>query len=172
LPACGIQVILFKISKSMDILSNLTYAEGSRKNRKRVGRGIGSGHGKTSCRGHKGQKSRSGAKFRAWFEGGQMPLQRRVPKFGFTNPGRVEFQVLNLGKLQSFYDNGKLSKKSAAGGLNPEILYSEGLISKKNVPLKILGDGEFNKKLEISAHKFSKSAVEKIEKNGGKVTVI
>lgn len=152
----------------MDILSNLTYAEGSRKNRKRVGRGIGSGHGKTSCRGHKGQKSRSGAKFRAWFEGGQMPLQRRVPKFGFTNPGKVEFQVLNLGKLQSFYEKGRLNQQN----LNPEILYSEGLISKKDVPLKILGDGEFKQKLEISAHKFSKTAVEKIEKNGGQVTVL
>src|SRR4030066_1912812 len=105
----------------MDILSNIKYSQGSRKNRKRVGRGVGSGHGKTSCRGHNGQKSRSGAKFRAWFEGGQMPLQRRVPKFGFSNPGRIDFQVLNLGTLQSLYDKGRLDLQS----LNPEILYSE-----------------------------------------------
>ena len=149
-------------------LGHLKHAEGARKNSKRVGRGMGSGHGKTSCRGHKGQYARSGSKHRAWFEGGQMPLQRRVPKFGFTNPGRIDFQVLNLGTLQSLYDKGRLNLQS----LNPEILYSEGLISKKDVPLKILGDGEFKQKLEISAHKFSKSAVEKIEKNGGKVTVL
>jgi large subunit ribosomal protein L15 len=152
----------------MDILSNLKYAEGSKKKRKRVGRGPGSGHGKTSCKGHKGQKSRSGAKFRAWFEGGQMPLQRRIPKFGFTNPGREEFQVLNLGKLQNLYDNGKLK----ADSLNPEILYKEGLISKKSAPLKILGDGDLKQKLMISAHKFSKTAIEKIEKSGGKVTLL
>lgn len=152
----------------MDILSNLKYNEGSRKKRKRVGRGVGSGHGKTSCRGHNGQKSRSGAKFRAWFEGGQMPLQRRIPKFGFTNPGRIEFQVLNLGKLQLYYDKGKLSYQA----LNPGILFDEGIVSSKILPVKILGDGEFKQKLEISAHKFSKSAIEKIEKNGGKVTLI
>ncbi len=152
----------------MDILSNLKYSEGSRKKIKRVGRGVGSGHGKTSCKGHKGQKSRAGAKFRAWFEGGQMPLQRRIPKFGFTNPSRVEFQVLNLGKLQKFILENKLNIQS----LNPEILFKEGLISKKNSPLKVLGNGDFNQKIDISAHKFSKSATEKIEKNGGKVTLI
>ena len=152
----------------MDILSNLKYAEGSRKKRKRIARGEGSGHGGTATKGMNGQLSRSGAKKKAWFEGGQMPLQRRIPKFGFTNPGREEYQVLNLGKLQLLFDNGKLSEKS----LNPEILFSEGIISRKNVPLKILGEGEFKNKIEISAHKFSKSAVEKIEKNGGKVTLI
>jgi large subunit ribosomal protein L15 len=152
----------------MDILSNLKYNEGSRKKRKRVGRGVGSGHGKTSCRGHNGQKSRSGAKFRAWFEGGQMPLQRRIPKFGFTNPGRTEFQVLNLGKIQLYYDKGKFNYQA----LDPGILFDEGIVSSKILPIKILGDGEFKQKLEISAHKFSKSAIEKIEKNGGKVTLI
>jgi large subunit ribosomal protein L15 len=156
----------------MDILSNLKYNEGSSKNRKRVGRGIGSGHGKTSGKGHKGQKSRSGAKHFAWFEGGQMPLQRRIPKFGFTNRGRTEFQILNLGKLQSYFDNKKLDLKIASNGLNPEILFNNRVISRKDVPLKILGDGEFTQKIEISAHKFSKTAVEKIEKNGGKVTII
>ena len=156
----------------MDVLSNLKFEEGSRKTRKRVGRGIGSGHGKTACKGHKGQKSRSGAKHLAWFEGGQMPLQRRIPKFGFTNHGRTEFQVLNLGKLQSLFNNRKLDLKTTEGGINPEILFNNGIISKKDVPLKILGDGEFTQKIEISAHKFSKTAVEKIEKNGGKVTII
>ncbi len=152
----------------MDILSNLQYSEGSKKKRKRVGRGIGSGHGKTSCRGHKGQKSRSGAKSLAWFEGGQMPLQRRIPKFGFTNAGKIEYQVLNLGKLQLYFDKGKLSNQT----LNPDILFGEGIVSSKSMPIKILGDGEFKQKLEITAHKFSKSAIEKIEKNGGKVILI
>jgi large subunit ribosomal protein L15 len=152
----------------MDILSNLKYTKSSRKNRKRVGRGIGSGHGKTSCKGHKGQKSRSGAKHFAWFEGGQMPLQRRIPKFGFTNYGRIEFQVLNLGKLQSFFENKKLDQIN----LNPAILFEKGIISRKDTPLKVLGEGELKQKIEISAHKFSKTAVEKIKKNGGKVTVI
>jgi large subunit ribosomal protein L15 len=152
----------------MDVLSNLKYADGSKKKVKRIGRGVGSGHGKTSGQGHKGQKSRAGAKFRAWFEGGQMPLQRRIPKFGFTNPGRQEFQVLNLGKLQSFVEKNKKGLQN----LNPEILFNEGLISKRNTPLKILGNGEYREKLEISAHKFSKSAIEKIEKSGGKFTII
>ena len=152
----------------MDLLSNLKYAEGSKKKIKRVGRGVGSGHGKTSCAGHKGQKSRAGAKFRAWFEGGQMPLQRRIPKFGFTNQGRKEFQVLNLGKIQTYFEKNKMNLQN----LNPEILFKEGIISKKSMPLKVLGDGEYNQKLEISAHKFSKLAIEKIEKNGGKVILL
>ena len=152
----------------MDILSNLKYAEGSKRKRKRVGRGPGSGHGKTSTRGMNGQGSRSGSKTRAWFEGGQMPIQRRLPKFGFTNPGRVEFQVLNLGKLQSFFDKGKFSDQN----LSPEILYKTGVISSKKTPLKILGEGEFKQKLEISAHKFSKTALDKIEKSGGKAIIL
>jgi large subunit ribosomal protein L15 len=152
----------------MDILSNLKSAEGSKRKIKRIGRGVGSGHGKTSTRGHNGAGSRSGDKWRAWFEGGQMPLQRRVPKFGFTNPGRKEFQVLNLGKLQTFFEKGKLKELT----LNPETLFKAGILSKKNLPLKVLGDGDFKQKLEISAHKFSKTAIEKIEKNGGKATVI
>ncbi len=152
----------------MDILSNLKFADGSRKKIKRIGRGVGSGHGKTSTRGHNGAGSRSGNKWRAWFEGGQMPLQRRIPKFGFTNPGRKEFQVLNLGKLQSFFEKGKLNGLV----LSPETLFKAGLLSNKRLPLKVLGEGDFKQKLEISAHKFSKTAVEKIEKNGGKATVI
>lgn len=152
----------------MDVLSNLQFAEGSKKKRKRIGRGPGSGHGKTSTRGMNGAGSRAGNKWRAWFEGGQMPLQRRLPKFGFTNPGRIEFQVLNLGKLQGFYDKGTLSDQN----LNPEILYKLGIISKKKLPLKILGEGEFKQKLEITAHKFSKTAMEKIEKTGGKAITL
>ena len=152
----------------MDVLSNLKYSEGSKKRRKRVGRGPGSGHGKTSTRGHNGAGSRSGNKWPAWFEGGQMPLQRRLPKFGFKNPSKVELQVLNLGKLQEFFDKGKLKNQN----LNPEVLYNEGLISSKNTPLKILGDGDLKQKLEISAHKFSKTALEKIEKVGGKAITL
>ncbi|HRE41489.1 MAG TPA: 50S ribosomal protein L15 [Ignavibacteria bacterium] len=148
----------------MDFLSNLKYAEGSRKKPKRIGRGQGSGHGGTSTRGHKGAKSRSGYKNRAWFEGGQMPLQRRVPKFGFTNPHRVEYNVLNLGKLQKLIDSGKITETV----INKEFLLKERLLSGKNLPLKILGEGELTSKLEISADAFSKTAVEKIEKLGGK----
>ena len=95
-------------------------------------------------------------------------MQRRIPKLGFTNPGRKEFQVLNLGKLQAFFEKGKLNGLT----LSPETLFKAGLISNKRLPLKVLGEGEFKQKLEISAHKFSKTAVEKIEKNGGKATVI
>ena len=152
----------------MDVLSNLKYAEGSKKKRKRIGRGVGSGHGKTSTRGMNGQGSRSGSGVRAWFEGGQMPIQRRLPKFGFTNPGRVEFQVLNLGKLQSFFDKGKVSDQN----LNPETLYKLGVIANGKKPLKILGEGDFKQKLEISAHKFSKTALDKIEKSGGKAITL
>ncbi|HCA43436.1 MAG TPA: 50S ribosomal protein L15 [Bacteroidetes bacterium] len=148
----------------MDFLSNLKYAEGSRKKTKRIGRGQGSGHGGTSTRGHKGAKSRSGYKNRAWFEGGQMPLQRRVPKFGFTNPHRVEYNVLNLDKLQKLIDSGKISETV----INKEFLLEKRIVSGKNLPLKILGSGELKAKVEITADAFSKTAVEKIEKLGGK----
>ncbi len=152
----------------MDILSNLKYAEGSRKKSKRVGRGQGSGHGGTSTRGHKGQHSRSGAKFRAWFEGGQMPLQRRVPKFGFKNFARVEFNILNLSELQLLVDSGKISE----GKVDKEILLKSKVIRGADKPLKILGNGELKSKLEISANAFSKSALEKIEKGGGKAITV
>jgi large subunit ribosomal protein L15 len=152
----------------MNILGNLKYAGGSKKKVKRIGRGTGSGHGKTSTRGHKGAGSRSGNKWHAWFEGGQMPLQRRLPKFGFKNPLRIEFQVLNLRKIQNFIDKGKIGTES----LNPEVLFGKGIISNKNLPLKILGDGDLKTKLEISAHNFSKSAKEKIEKVGGKAITL
>jgi large subunit ribosomal protein L15 len=152
----------------MNILSSLKYTDGSKKKRKRIGRGAGSGHGKTSTRGHKGAGSRSGNKWHAWFEGGQMPLQRRLPKFGFKNPSRIEFQVLNLGKLQGFIDKGKISGEK----LDPESLFGTGLISSKRLPLKVLGDGELKTKIEIKAHNFSKAAVQKIEKAGGKAITL
>jgi large subunit ribosomal protein L15 len=148
----------------MDILSNLRYAEGSKKKKKRVGRGQGSGHGGTSTRGHKGQHSRSGAKFRGWFEGGQMPLQRRVPKFGFTNHMRTEHNILNLDDLQTLIDSGKLSE----GKIDKEMLIKNKIIRGLDKPLKILGNGELKAKVEITADSFSKAAVEKIEKGGGK----
>lgn len=139
-------------------LSNLKYSPGSRKNKKRIGRGPGSGSGKTSGRGHKGYGSRSGSKKRAWFEGGQMPLQRRVPKFGFYNRFRVEYSVVNVGQIE---------KLEGIEEINPEILKDNGLIRNFNKPVKILGNGDLTKKMVIKAHMFSKSAIEKIEKAGG-----
>ncbi|HKB86779.1 MAG TPA: 50S ribosomal protein L15 [Ignavibacteriaceae bacterium] len=149
----------------MDILSNLKYAEGSKKNKKRVGRGPGSGHGKTATRGMNGQLSRSGAKKKAWFEGGQMPLQRRIPKFGFTNIFKVEFQVVNVQDLQMLAD----AKEKV---VNSEILRKYGLVKKKNLPVKILGSGELKAKLQVEVNAFSKSAQEKIESAGGTIKKI
>jgi large subunit ribosomal protein L15 len=149
------------------ILSNLTPAKGSRKKTKRIGRGQGSGDGGTATKGHKGAKSRSGHKFKLWFEGGQMPLTRRVPKFGFTPRNRVEQQVVNLSTLEDL-----VSKKRIEAIVTPETLYVAGAISKKNEPVKILGDGELKSKLQISAHAFSKSAKTKIEAVGGTATVL
>lgn len=150
----------------MDILSNLKYANGSRKNRKRVGRGEGSGHGGQSTRGMNGQKSRSGAKHKAWFEGGQMPLQRRIPKFGFTNIFKVEYQLINLNALQRLADQNKISDQV----LNPSELKKLGLISTLKKPVKVLGKGELKAKVQLEVNSFSKSAQEKIEAVGGKIT--
>ncbi len=152
----------------MDILSNLTPAKGSVKKRKRIGRGEGSGHGGQSTRGMNGARSRSGYKNRAWFEGGQMPLQRRVPKRGFKNIFKTYFQVINLDSLQKLSDSGKIED----GKINAVVLYENGLISKANSPYKILGRGEYSAKLTIEAHKFSKSAQEKIEAAGGSIKEI
>jgi large subunit ribosomal protein L15 len=149
----------------MDILSNLKYADGSKKNKKRVGRGPGSGHGKTAARGMNGQLSRSGAKKKAWFEGGQMPLQRRVPKFGFTNIFRTEYQVVNVQDLQKLAD----AKEKV---VNSESLRKFGLVKKKNQPVKILGTGELKGKLQVEVNAFSKSAQEKIEAAGGSIKKI
>jgi large subunit ribosomal protein L15 len=151
-----------------DILSNLTPAKGSRRKTKRIGRGQGSGHGGTATKGHKGAKSRSGHKFKMWFEGGQMPLTRRVPKFGFTPRNRIEMQVVNIATLDILV----AKKKVSNGVVTPEILFKTGTTAKKNVPIKILGNGELKIKLDVSAHAFSKSAISKIEAAGGKITVL
>jgi len=144
-------------------LAHLKYAAKSRKKRKRVGCGEGSGHGGTSTQGHKGQNARSGGGVRPWFEGGQMPLQRRLPKRGFHNLFRTTFQVVNLGDLK------RLEKVQQ---ITLEVLHQHGLIRKKNEPVKILGNGEVSGALQIQAHAFSASAKEKIEKAGGTVTVL
>ncbi|RCK77487.1 MAG: LSU ribosomal protein L15p (L27Ae) [Ignavibacteriae bacterium] len=150
------------------LLSNLKYKEGSKKKRKRIGRGQGSGHGGTATRGHKGQGSRSGVSYRPWFEGGQMPLVRRVPKFGFNNIFKTEYQVVNVNRLENLANSGKFPD----GIVNPEILYQIGAVSKKSVPVKILGNGELKTKLEVTAHAFSNSAIQKIEAVGGKTKII
>jgi large subunit ribosomal protein L15 len=150
----------------MDILSNLKYAPGSKKNKKRIGRGEGSGHGGTSTRGMNGQLSRSGAKKKSWFEGGQMPLQRRVPKFGFTNIFKKEYQVVNIEDIQN------VSEKITEEVLTAEALKKYGLISSSKKLVKILGNGEIKVKVHIEANAFSKSALEKIEAAGGSIKKI
>ncbi len=145
----------------MDILSNLKYANGSRKNKKRIARGEGSGHGGTSTRGMNGQMSRAGAKSKAWFEGGQMPLQRRIPKLGFTSPFKIQFQVVNLDLLEKLAESKKLEE------INLKTLMQFGLISTFKKPVKILGDGILKSKLKIQANAFSKTAIEKIQAAGG-----
>lgn len=152
----------------MNILGNLKPAPGSRKKVKRIGRGVGSGHGKTAGKGHKGQRSRSGDQIRPWFEGGQMPLNRRIPKFGFKSPFRIEYQIVNVSTLGKLAEGGKL----ADGLVNPAILYKLGAVAKKSVPVKILGDGNLTVKLQVTANAFSKSASEKIAAAGGKVEMI
>ncbi|MEE4117198.1 MAG: 50S ribosomal protein L15 [Marinilabiliaceae bacterium] len=141
-------------------LSNLKPAEGSVKKDKRLGRGQGSGRGGTSTKGHKGQKSRSGYSRKIGFEGGQMPLQRRVPKYGFKNVNRKEYKGINISTLQELAEKNKLTK------IDIDTLISAGLIS-KNTLVKILGKGSLEKKLEVHAHAFSKSAVEAIEAKEG-----
>ncbi len=142
-------------------LHELSPAKGSTKNRKRLGRGPGSGTGKTSGRGHKGQRSRAGYSRRLGFEGGQMPLVRRVPKRGFTNIFRKEYSVVNLARLE------ELSETLEAGTeVTPELLLERGMV-RKGMPVKILGNGELLKALKVTAHKFSKTARDKIERVGG-----
>lgn len=140
--------------------NQLKYAPGSRKKRKKIARGTGSGHGGTSTRGHKGAKSRSGASSPVWFEGGQMPIQRRLPKVGFHNLFRKSFQVVNLEKLNQFAD---VKKIDAA------FLVSKGLIKRQDQPIKILGSGTCKVTVEVEADAFSASAKKKIEAAGGKV---
>ncbi len=146
-------------------LSTLQPAEGSVKDRKRIGRGTGSGRGGTSTRGHKGAKSRSGYSKKSGFEGGQMPLQRRVPKFGFKNIDRIEYAGINLDVLQSLVDTNNVQTIDFA------FLKLHGLVS-KNDKVKVLGRGEFTSAVEVHAHAFSKSAVESIEKAGGKTITL
>lgn len=146
----------------MITLSNLKNRPGSRKKPKRVGRGSGSGMGKTCGRGQKGQKSRSGGKPHPWFEGGQMPLQRRLPKRGFTNIFKKSYDLVNLGSL---------AELKIDGALTPQILKDKGLIRDLKA-VKVLGDGDLTGALEIHAHKFSQSALQKIEKSGGKAVVL
>ena len=144
-------------------LNTLKPAEGSVKSRKRVGRGQGSGRGGTSTRGHKGAKSRSGYSKKIGFEGGQMPLQRRIPKFGFKNPNRVEYKAVNLSDLQ------QLAADHSITDIDLEVLRKHGLVGKKDL-VKILGRGELTSKVEVKAHKFSKTAAAAIENAGGTVT--
>ena len=146
-------------------LHNLKPAKGSVKKGKRIGRGEGSKRGGTATRGHKGQKSRSGYSKKIGFEGGQQPLQRRVPKFGFTNPNRVEYQGVNLDRLQELADNKKIKTK-----VDKQTLVDNGLAKKKDL-VKILGRGELKAKLDITAHAFSASAKAAIETVGGSATL-
>ncbi|WP_010230064.1 50S ribosomal protein L15 [Gillisia marina] len=148
-------------------LSNLRPAKGSvQNNSKRVGRGQGSGKGGTATRGHKGAKSRSGYSRKIGFEGGQMPLQRRVPKFGFTNINRKDYQGINLDTLQEFVDNGRIKDT-----VDMQVLVENGL-ARKNELVKILGRGELKATLKISVHKFTASAKEAIEAAGGEVVTL
>ncbi len=144
-------------------LEELRPSEGSRKKRKRVGRGIGSGHGKTACKGAKGQKARSGGGIKAGFEGGQMPLQRRLPKRGFRSPFKKRFALLHLKDLNRF------PKDTVVG---PELLYQSGLLMDKGDPIKLLSDGELQHPLTIRVHQASKAALQKVEAASGRVEVI
>lgn len=146
-------------------LHTIKPAAGSTKNIKRVGRGSGSGKGGTSTRGHKGANSRSGTKQKMGFEGGQMPLQRRVPKFGFKSPNRVEYKVINLDALQTLADTYSPSV------IDTDFLKQHGMMSKNDL-VKVLGRGELKANVEVKAHAFSATAVAAIEKAGGKATVL
>ena len=143
-------------------LSDLAPAPGSRTKKKRVGRGCGSGHGKTSCKGHKGQKARTGGGTPPGFEGGQMPLQRRLPKRGFTNIFQQEYAIVNIGMLE----------KLAETNITPDILLQEGVIKTLKDGLKVLGGGEITRPVSVKAHAFSASAKEKILKAQGSVEII
>jgi large subunit ribosomal protein L15 len=145
-------------------LNNLRPPKGAKHAKKRIGRGPGSGHGKTASRGSKGAKSRSGFRFKRGFEGGQMPLHRRVPKRGFHNPFRVEYTVVNLDTLGEVFD--------AGSSVTPELLRERGLVRQANAKVKVLGRGDLTKQLTVRAHKFSGSAAEKIAAAGGVAEVI
>src|SRR5437762_681125 len=145
-------------------LSDLKPPRGAKHSKKRIGRGQGSGQGKTAGRGHKGAKSRSGFRFKRGFEGGQMPLHRRVPKRGFHNPVRVEYQVVKLDVLAATFDAGTV--------VTPDLLRERGLVARGKNPVKVLGRGEVGKALTVHAHKFSGKAAEKIAAAGGKTETV
>ncbi len=145
-------------------LNNLRPPKGAKHSKRRVGRGHGSGYGKTAGRGHKGAQSRSGFSFKRGFEGGQMPLHRRVPKRGFTNPFRVEYAIVNLDTLVEVFD--------AGSDVTPELLRERGLVREKRALIKVLGRGDVTKKLTVRAHKFSETAAQKITAAGGVAEVI
>lgn len=151
----------------MKHIGNLSPAPGSRHKKKRVGRGAGSGHGGTATRGHKGHQSRSGGHQSRGFEGGQMTLTRRIPKFGFTNINRVEYQEVNVATLQRLVDD----KRITDGVVSKDVLLHLGVIRVKSAPIKILGNGDLSAKLTVSCDKISESAKTKIESAGGAVTV-
>lgn len=151
----------------MKHIGNLQPAEGSKKNNKRIGRGAGSGHGGTSTKGHKGAQSRSGFHQKRGFEGGQMPLNRRLPKFGFTNRFRVEYQIINLGRIQELYDQGEFENTN----ITITALFEKGLLSNGYMPLKVLSNGDVKTAFNVEAHAISASAKQKIESAGGTVTI-
>ncbi|MFH1690738.1 MAG: 50S ribosomal protein L15 [Candidatus Eisenbacteria bacterium] len=144
-------------------LNDLSPAKGSRKNRKRVGRGHGSGHGKTSGRGHKGQKSRSGGNVPAWFEGGQLPLTRRLPIKGFTNPTRREYEVINLSDLE---------RSGLEGTVTIAVLRAAGIVTRSKMPVKVLAMGEVTKAYDLKVNAISAKAKEKIEAAGGTIELV
>jgi large subunit ribosomal protein L15 len=144
-------------------LNELRYAKGSRKNRKRVGRGQGSGHGRTSGRGHKGQKARAGGSIPAWFEGGQMPLSRRIPIKGFKNPTRVEYEVINLRDIE---------RSGLEGEVTVDVLRASGVLTRARKPVKVLAVGELSKPVTLRVHAVSGKALEKIKAVGGSVELI
>ena len=146
-------------------LHTLKPSEGSIGREKRIGRGEGSGHGGTSTRGHKGAQSRSGYSRKLGFEGGQMPIQRRLPKFGFNNPNKVEYKAVNLATLQA------LSEKTGLSAITVDTMIENGLVARKDL-VKVVGNGELTVKLDVTAHAFSKSAVAKIEAAQGSTTLI
>lgn len=150
----------------MKHIGNLSPAPGSRHKKKRVGRGAGSGHGGTSTRGHKGHQSRSNFSQSPGFEGGQMSLKRRTPKFGFTNINRIEHQEVNVATLQRLVDAGTIKD----GVVNNEVLYRSGAIRKRSLPVKVLGNGELSAKLNVTVDKVSAAAKQKIESAGGVVS--
>ena len=151
----------------MKHIGNLSPAPGSRHEKKRIGRGAGSGHGGTSTRGHKGHQSRSGFSQSPGFEGGQMSLKRRVPKFGFTNINRIEYQEVNVATLQRLVDE----KLVTNGSVTNDVLLELGVIRKRSQPVKILGNGDLSAKLSVTCDKISETAKQKIEAAGGAVTV-